>query len=222
MHRKHKLGKKFYVLLGVAILALVLALTLNLYLQHRRQVHYEAVKQEQTAEQQAEKSKVNTEDKSEGARADPESGEPEGDPAKGSESKSPEEEKEDATKETEGENQKGKLTIQEGSAEGTASVLPDFRDFQVVGSVDRLTEITGMSPEKMVQDLRSWLDENGLTGAIGIAFYDELKVAFSEEKYTLDLQVLFGDSGNGTEPENKQVIISMNYYRNTDKYEFYK
>lgn len=222
MHRKHKLGKKFYVLLGVAVLALVLALTLNLYLQHRRQVQYEAVKQEQTAEQQAEKSKVNTEDKSEGARADPESGEPEGDPAKGSESKSPEEEKEDAAKETEGENQKGKLTIQEGSAEETASVLPDFRDFQVVGSVDRLTEITGMSPEKMVQDLRSWLDENGLTGATGIAFYDELKVSFSEEKYTLDLQVLFGDSGNGTEPENKQVILSMNYYRNTDKYEFYK
>lgn len=220
MHRKQKLGKKFYVLLGVAILALVLALTLNLYLHHRRQVQYEAVKQ--TVEQQAEKTKVNTEDKSEGVKVDPESGEPEGDSAKGSETKSPEEEKEDATKETEGENQKGELTIQEGSAEGKASVLPDFRDFQVVGSVDRLTEITGMSLEKMVQDLRDWLDENGLTSATGIAFYDELKVAFSEEKYTLDLQVLFGDSGNGTEPENKQVIISMNYYRNTDKYEFYK
>ena len=42
---------------------------------------------------------------------------------------------------------------------------------------------------------------------------EPMLVRFSEEKYSMDCQLLFADGGNGIQPEDVQTKLTMDYFK---------
>lgn len=61
--------------------------------------------------------------------------------------------------------------------------------------------------------LRTWTQEHGFSSATGAQFMEPMLVRFSEEKYSMDCQLLFADGGNGIQPEDVQTKLTMDYFK---------
>ena len=71
----------------------------------------------------------------------------------------------------------------------------------------------GISKKEVADALRTWTQEHGFSSATGAQFMEPMLVRFSEEKYTMDCQLIFADGGNGIQPEDVQTKLTMDYFK---------
>ena len=71
----------------------------------------------------------------------------------------------------------------------------------------------GISKREVADALRTWTQEHGFSSATGAQFMEPMLVRFSEEKYSMDCQLLFADGGNGIQPEDVQTKLTMDYFK---------
>ena len=71
----------------------------------------------------------------------------------------------------------------------------------------------GISKREVADALRTWTQEHGFSSATGAQFLEPMLVRFSEEKYTMDCQLIFADGGNGIQPEDVQTKLTMDYFK---------
>ena len=71
----------------------------------------------------------------------------------------------------------------------------------------------GISKKEVADALRTWTQEHGFSSATGAQFLEPMLVRFSEEKYTMDCQLIFADGGNGIQPEDVQTKLTMDYFK---------
>lgn len=71
----------------------------------------------------------------------------------------------------------------------------------------------GISKKEVADALRTWTQEHGFSSATGAQFLEPMLVRFSEEKYSMDCQLIFADGGNGIQPEDVQTKLTMDYFK---------
>ena len=71
----------------------------------------------------------------------------------------------------------------------------------------------GISKREVADALRTWTQEHGFSSATGAQFMEPMLVRFSEEKYSMDCQLIFADGGNGIQPEDAQTKLTMDYFK---------
>ena len=71
----------------------------------------------------------------------------------------------------------------------------------------------GISKREVADALRTWTQEHGFSSATGAQFLEPMLVRFSEEKYSMDCQLIFADGGNGIQPEDAQTKLTMDYFK---------
>ena len=71
----------------------------------------------------------------------------------------------------------------------------------------------GISKKEVADALRTWTQEHGFSSATGAQFLEPMLVRFSEEKYSMDCQLIFADGGNGIQPEDAQNKLTMDYFK---------
>ena len=70
-----------------------------------------------------------------------------------------------------------------------------------------------LSKREVADALRTWTQEHGFSSATGAQFLEPMLVRFSEEKYSMDCQLIFADGGNGIQPEDAQTKLTMDYFK---------
>lgn len=71
----------------------------------------------------------------------------------------------------------------------------------------------GISKREVADALRTWTQEHGFSSATGAQFLEPMLVRFSEEKYSMDCQLIFADGGNGIQPEDAQTKLTMDHFK---------
>ena len=71
----------------------------------------------------------------------------------------------------------------------------------------------GISKREVADALRTWTQEHGFSSATGAQFLEPMLVRFSEEKYSMDCQLIFADGGNEIQPEDAQTKLTMDYFK---------
>ena len=79
-----------------------------------------------------------------------------------------------------------------------------------------------ISKKEVADALRTWTQEHGFSSATGAQFLEPMLVRFSEEKYSMDFQLLFADGGNGIQPEDAQTKLTMDYFKEKQLLQFHK
>lgn len=95
---------------------------------------------------------------------------------------------------------------------------------RITGYTKEMEKVMEVQAEEVAEKSRNWLDKNGYSGAVGLAFYDTIKITQSEQKYSVECQVLF-ETGNGNglqeEKESKDTVLTMDYYKNRGLFQWH-
>lgn len=94
-------------------------------------------------------------------------------------------------------------------------------DFEVQGEIVKIAKLMDVEQVEIITRLRDWMNKNGFSGAQGVCFFNEVKINLLDEKYSVDLQVLIGESGNGLTKDGQMPIVSMDYYAKKGAFEFF-
>ena len=84
---------------------------------------------------------------------------------------------------------------------------------ELSGLNEEALSMMGISKREVADALRTWTQEHGFSSATGAQFMEPMLVRFSEEKYSMDCQLLFADGGNGIQPEDVQTKLTMDYFK---------
>ncbi|MCB5493868.1 hypothetical protein G4974_14300 [[Ruminococcus] gnavus] len=84
---------------------------------------------------------------------------------------------------------------------------------ELSGLNEEALSMMGISKREVADALRTWTQEHGFSSATGAQFMKPMLVRFSEEKYSMDCQLLFADGGNGIQPEDVQTKLTMDYFK---------
>ena len=84
---------------------------------------------------------------------------------------------------------------------------------ELSGLNEEALSMMGISKREVADALRTWTQEHGFSSATGAQFMEPMLVRFSEEKYTMDCQLIFADGGNGIQPEDAQTKLTMDYFK---------
>lgn len=130
-------------------------------------------------------------------------------------------EKEGGTKSNEREMQKERPQEPAEKEEGQGDTSKGVVDgIQYFGYADTIKRVLGVDAESAVKQWRAWLDKNGRSSVSKIVFGDAIEIRVSEQKYSVDCQVVYGNQGNGAQPEPE--TLTMDYYKTRDMYQFHK
>lgn len=99
--------------------------------------------------------------------------------------------------------------------------LEEVSALELTGLNDEMLDVLGISKPDIASALKTWADKNGYASASGAAFYESMWIRFSESKYSIEFQMVMGDSGNGISVESGQVF-TMDYYKGTGMFQFHK
>lgn len=95
-----------------------------------------------------------------------------------------------------------------------------FEGMQVSGYTAELERILEIDAETVTGKCRTWLEQNGYTGVTGLAFCDGVQITLSEQKYSVECQLIYADGqGNGIQPQ--ATVLVMDYYKNRGLYQFH-
>lgn len=111
-------------------------------------------------------------------------------------------------------------TKKEGEAEEVKQETESKMDLK--GLSEGILSVLGIERESIEKELLEWTSENGYASASGAVFYDPMWIYFSEDKYSIDCHLVFGDGGNGIQPEETQKKITMDYYKTKRRIEFHE
>ncbi|MCB5621201.1 hypothetical protein [Mediterraneibacter gnavus] len=106
--------------------------------------------------------------------------------------------------------QKAEETEPEKEAEEQAE---EPLSMELSGLNEEALSMMGISKREVADALRTWTQEHGFSSATGVQFMEPMLVRFSEEKYSMDCQLLFADGGNGIQPEDVQTKLTMDYFK---------
>ena len=84
---------------------------------------------------------------------------------------------------------------------------------ELSGLNEEAHSMMGISKREVADAWRTWTQEHGFSSATGAQFMEPMLVRFSEEKYSMDCQLLFADGGNGIQPEDVQTKLTMDYFK---------
>ena len=79
-----------------------------------------------------------------------------------------------------------------------------------------------ISQKEVADALRTWTQEHGFSSATGAQFLEPMLVRFSEEKYSMDCQLLFADGGNGIQPEDAPIKLTIDYFKEKQLLQFHQ
>ena len=71
----------------------------------------------------------------------------------------------------------------------------------------------GISKREVADALRTWTQEHGFSSATGAQFMEPMLVRFSEEKYSMDCQLLFADGAMESSRRMYKPKLTMDYFK---------
>lgn len=84
---------------------------------------------------------------------------------------------------------------------------------ELSGLNEEALSMMGISKREVADALRTWTQEHGFSSVTGAQFLEPMLVRFSEGKYSMDCQLLFADGGNGIQPEDAPIKLTMDYFK---------
>lgn len=108
------------------------------------------------------------------------------------------------------------------SAESEKESDNEELEMEISGLGEEQLKILGVTKKELASKLKKWTLKNGYSSATGAVFQDMMWIRFSEKKYSIDCKLIFENKGNGLQPENANVMISVNYYKDKKAFYFHK
>lgn len=113
--------------------------------------------------------------------------------------------------------EKGKIETSEVELAETGEEEPSM---ELTGLPDDVLEIMGITRVQVADALKEWTEENGYSSADGAVFQEPVCIRFENLKFSVNLQLTFGEEGNGTIPED--TVLTMDYYKTQNHIFFHK
>lgn len=93
---------------------------------------------------------------------------------------------------------------------------------ELLGLQEEALSMMEISQKEVADALRTWTQEHGFSSATGAQFLEPMLVRFSEEKYSMDCQLLFADGGNGIQPEDAPIKLTIDYFKEKQLLQFHQ
>ena len=93
---------------------------------------------------------------------------------------------------------------------------------ELLGLQEEAFSMMEISQKEVADALRTWTQEHGFSSATGAQFLEPMLVRFSEEKYSMDCQLLFADGGNGIQPEDAPIKLTIDYFKEKQLLQFHQ
>lgn len=92
---------------------------------------------------------------------------------------------------------------------------------EISGYTAELERILEVDADTVTKEWRNWLDRNGYSGIGGVAICDTVKVTLSEQRFTVECQLVSGGQGQGNGVQSETLIMGvMDYYKNRGLFQF--
>lgn len=111
---------------------------------------------------------------------------------------------------------------EETEMEAVKSEEPEEEELsmELAGLPEDVLEIMGITRVQVADALKEWTEENGYSSADGAVFQEPVYLRFDDLKFSVSLQLTFGEGGNGTTPED--TVLTMDYYKKQNQFFFHK
>ncbi len=97
---------------------------------------------------------------------------------------------------------------------------PIIEGMKITGYTEEMERILEQDAKTVIEKYRTWLEQNGYTGVTGLAFCDGVQITLSEQKYSVECQLIYEEGqGNGIQPQT--ALIVLDYYKNRGLYQFH-